>query len=231
MNPLGCALGNRSWIPTDHFRICSGIRRYDSSCISFGSRFREDSGCWGSPYWSYPDNIRYGQGLGEGVDDSSDRVDDRRSGRHVSPVSVREMNGMPPPLCAVCGQIPATHVCQNCGKPTCSNCIDLSSWTCYECSRKTTAGQGEVGYSQQFQFSLASILFFVAFAAIFVGILLITLGSIPHLGTSSAGAVILIGPIPIILGTGPYSFPLIALSVGVTIVAIVFFFVLRRRVL
>ena len=41
----------------------------------------------------------------------------------------------------------------------------------------------------------------------------------------------MIGPIPIILGTGPYSFPLIALSVGVTIVAIVFFFVLRRRVL
>jgi uncharacterized membrane protein len=78
---------------------------------------------------------------------------------------------------------------------------------------------------------LASVLFLVAFAAIFVGILLIALGSIPHLGTSSAGAVILIGPIPIILGTGPYSFPLIALSVGVTIVAIVFFLVLRRRVL
>ena len=76
---------------------------------------------------------------------------------------------------------------------------------------------------------MTSVLFLVAFAAIFVGILLIALGSITNLGTTSAGAVILIGPIPIILGTGPYSFPLIALSVGVTIVAIVFFLVLRRR--
>ncbi len=74
------------------------------------------------------------------------------------------------------------------------------------------------------------MLFLVAFAAIFVGTLLIALGSISNLGSGSAGAVILIGPIPIILGSGPYSFPLIALSVGVTIVAIVFFLVLRRRV-
>jgi len=138
---------------------------------------------------------------------------------------------MPPPLCAVCGKTPATYICQNCGKPTCSNCIDAASWTCYDCGRKAATGRGEVGYSQQFQFSLASLLFLVAFAAIFVGTLLIALGSIPNLGTSSAGAVILIGPIPIILGTGPYSFPLIALSVGVTIVAIVFFLVLRRRAL
>ena len=78
---------------------------------------------------------------------------------------------------------------------------------------------------------MTSVLFLVAFAAIFVGVLLIALDSSTNLGTTSAGAVILIGPIPIILGTGPYSFPLIALSVGVTIVAIVFFLVLRRRVL
>lgn len=138
---------------------------------------------------------------------------------------------MPPPLCRVCGKMPATHVCQTCGNPTCSNCIDAASWTCYDCGRRPSTAGGEVGYSQQFQFSLASLLFLVAFAAIFVGTLLIALGSVPNSGTSSTGAVILIGPIPIILGTGPYSFPLIALSVGVTILAIVFFLVLRRRVL
>ena len=137
---------------------------------------------------------------------------------------------MPPPLCAVCGKNPATHVCQNCGRPTCSSCIDLSSWTCYDCRRKFTADQLDAGYSRQFQFSLPSVLFLVAFAAIFVGILLIAFGSITNLGSSSGGAVILIGPIPIILGTGPYSFPLIVLSVGVTIVAIAFFLVLRRRI-
>ncbi len=138
---------------------------------------------------------------------------------------------MPPPPCAICGKIPATYVCQNCGKPTCSDCFDAAGWTCYGCSRKAATGIDEENHPQQFQFSLASVLFLVAFAAIFVGTLLVALGSITNLGTSSAGAVILIGPIPIILGTGPYSFPLIALSVGVTIVAIVFVLLLRRRVL
>jgi uncharacterized membrane protein len=133
---------------------------------------------------------------------------------------------LPPPLCATCGTNPATYVCQTCGKPMCGNCFDATSWTCYDCGRKSAAARSEVSYPQ---FSLASLLFLVAFAAIFVGTLLIALGSITNSGTSSAGAVILIGPIPIILGTGPYSFPLIALSVGVTIVAIIFFLVLRRR--
>ena len=68
-----------------------------------------------------------------------------------------------------------------------------------------------------------------AFAAIFIGTLLVALGSVGNLGSSSNGAIILIGPIPIILGSGPYSVPLIALSVGLTIVALVFFLMLRRR--
>jgi uncharacterized membrane protein len=70
----------------------------------------------------------------------------------------------------------------------------------------------------------------IAFAAIFIGALLITLGSLSNLGGASGGAVILIGPIPIILGAGPYSFDLIALSVVLTILAIVVFLFLRKRV-
>ena len=77
---------------------------------------------------------------------------------------------------------------------------------------------------------MASILLMIAFAAIFVGMLLVALGSVGNLGSSSSGAIILIGPIPIILGSGPYAMPLIALSVGLTIVALVFFLMLRRRV-
>lgn len=138
---------------------------------------------------------------------------------------------MPPPLCAVCGKMPATHVCQDCGRPACHNCIDAVSWTCYECGRRASSTGGGGSLPQQFRFSLASLLFLVAFAAIFIGTILIALGSVQNSGTSGAGAVILIGPIPIILGTGPYSFPLIALSVGLTIVGIVLFLVLRRRVL
>jgi len=70
----------------------------------------------------------------------------------------------------------------------------------------------------------------LAFAAIFIGMLLIALGSMPNPGSVSGGAVILIGPIPIVLGGGPYSFELIGLAVVLTIVAAVLFLIVRRRV-
>jgi uncharacterized membrane protein len=50
-----------------------------------------------------------------------------------------------------------------------------------------------------------------------------------NLGNGSGGAVILIGPIPIILGGGPYSFELVELAVVLTIVAVILFLIVRRR--
>ena len=57
-----------------------------------------------------------------------------------------------------------------------------------------------------------------------------TIGSLSGPSGVSGGAVILIGPIPIVLGTGPYSVTLIAIAVVLTIFALVFYFVLRRRI-
>jgi uncharacterized membrane protein len=73
-------------------------------------------------------------------------------------------------------------------------------------------------------------LLLLAFAAIFIGTLLVALGSMSNLGGTSGGAVILIGPIPIILGGGPYSVELATLAVALTIVTVVLFLFLRRRV-
>jgi uncharacterized protein (TIGR00304 family) len=84
-------------------------------------------------------------------------------------------------------------------------------------------------------FSAATWLFFVAFAVIFIGMLLMALGSISNNGSGnvSGGGVILIGPIPILLGVGPYSGVLVGLAVVLTIFALIFFFffffVLSRR--
>jgi uncharacterized membrane protein len=76
-----------------------------------------------------------------------------------------------------------------------------------------------------------SILFLLAFAAIFIGTLLVVLGSATNVSNASSGAIILIGPIPIILGGGPYSFELILASLALTVVMLVLFFLfLRRRV-
>jgi uncharacterized membrane protein len=72
-------------------------------------------------------------------------------------------------------------------------------------------------------------MFFIAFALIFIGILLMTAGSISNLQGLSGGAIILIGPIPIFLGTGPYSVFLIALAAVVSILSLAVLFVIRRR--
>jgi len=78
-------------------------------------------------------------------------------------------------------------------------------------------------------FSLVTLLFFVAFVTIFVGMLLMTLSSLSNLSDVSSGTVILIGPIPIVIGSGSYSWPLVVLAVALTVFSVVFFFLLRRK--
>jgi uncharacterized membrane protein len=72
-------------------------------------------------------------------------------------------------------------------------------------------------------------LFFIGFAVIFVGMLLMAFGSVSNLGRVNGGTIILIGPIPIILGSGPYSVVLIVLATVLTIAGLVFLLLLRRR--
>ena len=132
------------------------------------------------------------------------------------------------PLCAICGSKPATHVCQTCGRNVCANDIDRVQWSCSQCLSKNTAAQLQ-GYSEPYCLSLARWLFFIAFGVVFIGILLMMLGSLSNQGGFSGGAIILIGPIPIVLGTGPYSFGLIAVASVLTVASIIFFLVVRRR--
>jgi uncharacterized membrane protein len=74
-----------------------------------------------------------------------------------------------------------------------------------------------------------SWIFFASFALVFIGmVMMIASFSQGHEATSS-GVVILIGPIPIILGSGPESTWLIALAVIITIIALVVFLFTRRK--
>jgi len=136
---------------------------------------------------------------------------------------------MTSPLCQICGRNPATYVCQSCGRTVCSSCFDPSRWSCSDCVAKSIPRLAQTQVVSSF--SLANWLFFVAFAMIVVGVLLMTVGSFSGSnGGYSGGAVILIGPIPIILGTGPYSLVLIALAAVLTVIAIGFVLFLRRKV-
>ena len=80
-------------------------------------------------------------------------------------------------------------------------------------------------------FSAASWLFFIAFVMIMIGVLLTAYGSLAgSTGVVSSGAVILIGPIPIILGNGPYSLTIIAMAGILTIFGLVFYLFMRSKV-
>jgi len=73
-------------------------------------------------------------------------------------------------------------------------------------------------------------LFFLAFVMIFVGILLMSLAPILNRSNvGSVGTVILIGPIPIILGSGPFASVIVVLALLLTIVALIFGVILQRR--
>jgi uncharacterized membrane protein len=72
---------------------------------------------------------------------------------------------------------------------------------------------------------------FIAFAMITIGFLLMVVGPLTEAGGRfSGGAIILIGPIPIVLGTGPYSWVMIAVAAVLTVLALVVFLLLRRKV-
>jgi len=65
---------------------------------------------------------------------------------------------------------------------------------------------------------------------ILIGMILMMIASLTQGGgITSGGAVILIGPIPIILGSGPESTWLILLAVIITMVALAAFLLSRRK--
>jgi uncharacterized membrane protein len=64
---------------------------------------------------------------------------------------------------------------------------------------------------------------------IFIGIAVLVVASLVLDGSGSLGGVILIGPIPIVFGTGPNAGWLIAISAILTVVSVVLFLVLNRR--
>jgi uncharacterized membrane protein len=75
-----------------------------------------------------------------------------------------------------------------------------------------------------------SWIFFASFAMILIGMILMMAASMTQgQGVTSGGAVILIGPIPIILGGGPESGWLILVGAIITVIAFVAFLLTRRK--
>ena len=79
-----------------------------------------------------------------------------------------------------------------------------------------------------FPWSTTFKLFVLSFLLILMGTILILIASVLT-GTFSIGAVIFLGPIPIILGAGPHLIWMIMLAFALTILGIVAFVICRKR--
>ena len=75
-----------------------------------------------------------------------------------------------------------------------------------------------------------SWIFLASFALLFIGMVVMVIASFTQdHGTTSGGAVILIGPIPIILGSGPESGWLILLAAIITAIMLLASLLARRK--
>jgi len=71
-------------------------------------------------------------------------------------------------------------------------------------------------------------LIILGIALIFVGIVVVVVASVV-LGSGSFGAVIFIGPFPIVLGSGPNATWLILVGIILSVVSVIIFVVMNRR--
>jgi len=76
--------------------------------------------------------------------------------------------------------------------------------------------------------SIGLKLLWIGFLLIFTGTILAVISSLFSDSDISTGIVI-VGPIPIIIGTGPYYFLVIPIAAALTIVCLVLFLFLRRQ--
>lgn len=133
--------------------------------------------------------------------------------------------------CGLCGEYDARYVCESCGRSVCENCFDPKRWVCTECLSKIVGRIGQptetfTGYPQ----SRLLPLFFTGFLIVFIGMALMIASSLfSRAGSVSGGAVVFIGPIPIILGSGPFSLHVFILAIILTVIGVIFFVRDRRR--
>ncbi|MDH5795215.1 MAG: DUF131 domain-containing protein [Candidatus Bathyarchaeota archaeon] len=71
--------------------------------------------------------------------------------------------------------------------------------------------------------------FLAGFFFIFIGVVIVMIATLIYGLPDSAGLIVFIGPIPIVLGAGEYSLPAILLAIALTILSIAFFIVLRKQ--
>jgi uncharacterized membrane protein len=133
--------------------------------------------------------------------------------------------------CGLCGEYDARYVCESCGRSVCGNCFDPQRWVCTDCLSKIVGRMGQpTETSVSYPKNRLLLLFFTGFLIVFIGMALMIVSSLlSRTGSLSGGAVIFIGPIPILLGSGPFSLQVFIVAIILTVIGVIFFVRDRRR--
>ena len=78
-------------------------------------------------------------------------------------------------------------------------------------------------------FQKSIILFIIGFFIIFAGIIILIIAAVLSNGSANFGAVIFIGPFPIVVGAGPEATWMVLFAVILAILSIIAFVILRRE--
>ena len=127
--------------------------------------------------------------------------------------------------CEICGKRVSRYVCQECGREVCQFCLEPNTRVCLDCYHSL---KQETPILEVFPWSTPFKLFLLSFLLILIGTIFTLIASVLP-GTFSIGAIIFLGPIPIILGAGPHLIWVIILAFALTILGIVAFITLRKR--
>jgi len=127
--------------------------------------------------------------------------------------------------CEICGKHVARYVCQECGREVCQFCLEPNTWVCIDCYHSL---KQEIPVLEIFPWSTPFRLLLFSFLLIFIGTIFILIASILP-GVYSIGAIIFLGPIPIIIGAGPHLIWASLLAFALTILGIVLFITFRKR--
>lgn len=128
--------------------------------------------------------------------------------------------------CEICGKLGAVlYVCQNCKCRVCEECFETNAGVCTDCYKRLKSEAPMLETT-----SILMKVFLLGFVLVFIGIILMMVAaSLYGTATTSGAVVIFIGPIPIIVGTGPHYIWAILLATVLTIFGLIFFLMMRKK--
>ncbi len=133
-------------------------------------------------------------------------------------------------LCELCSKRSARYVCQECSRNVCERCLEPHTWLCTECCERLER-EAPRREAKGISPSLPSFMsvFLLGSLLIFAGMVIIMIATVLYGLPDSLGLIVFIGPIPIVLGAGEYSFWSVILAIILTVLAIAFFIILGKE--